>query len=45
MKPNVAIIAGGNSSEIVVSVKSGENIFKAIDQGFISTLARSHGRQ
>ena len=31
MKPNVAIIAGGNSSEIVVSVKSGENIFKAID--------------
>ena len=32
MKPNVAIIAGGNSSEIVVSVKSGENIFKAIDQ-------------
>ena len=31
MKPNVAIIAGGNSSEIVISVQSGENIFKAID--------------
>lgn len=31
MKPNIAIIAGGNSSEIVISVKSGENIFKAID--------------
>ena len=30
-KPNVAVIAGGDSSEFVVSVKSGANVFKAID--------------
>ena len=30
-KPNIAVIAGGDSSEIVISIKSGENIFKAID--------------
>ena len=30
-KPNIAVIAGGNSSEFIVSVKSGANIFKAID--------------
>jgi D-alanine-D-alanine ligase len=32
-KPNVAIIAGGDSSEFVVSVKSGDNVFAAIDTG------------
>ena len=30
-KPNIAIVAGGDSSEFVVSVKSGANIFKAVD--------------
>lgn len=32
-KPNIAVIAGGDSSEYIVSVKSGANIFKAIDTG------------
>ena len=32
-KPNIAVIAGGDSSEFVVSVKSGENIFAAINTG------------
>lgn len=31
-KPHVAIIAGGNSSENVVSVKSGLNVWEAIDR-------------
>ena len=30
-KANIAVIAGGDSSEFVVSVKSGANVFKAID--------------
>jgi D-alanine-D-alanine ligase len=30
-KPNIAVIAGGNSSEFVVSVKSGANVLKAVD--------------
>ncbi len=30
-KPNIAVIAGGDSSEFIVSVKSGKNIFSAID--------------
>ncbi|MFW6259834.1 MAG: D-alanine--D-alanine ligase [Tangfeifania sp.] len=30
-KPNIAVIAGGDSSEFVVSVKSGRNVFSAID--------------
>jgi D-alanine-D-alanine ligase len=32
-KPNIAVIAGGDSSEFVVSVKSGENVLNAIDTG------------
>ncbi|MGM0621404.1 MAG: D-alanine--D-alanine ligase [Bacteroidota bacterium] len=32
-KPDIAVIAGGDSSEFVVSVKSGENVFKAIGTG------------
>ncbi len=32
-KPNIAVIAGGDSSEFVVSVKSGANVYKAIDTG------------
>ena len=31
-KPNIAVISGGDSSEFVVSVKSGTNVFNAIDQ-------------
>ena len=31
-KPNIAVIAGGDSSEFVVSVKSGANVYSAIDQ-------------
>ena len=30
-KPNIAVIAGGDSSEFIVSVKSGANIFNAVD--------------
>ena len=30
-KPNIAVISGGDSSEFVVSVKSGANVYKAID--------------
>ncbi len=30
-KPNIAIIAGGNSSEFEVSLKSGDNVFAAVD--------------
>lgn len=31
MKPNIAVVAGGDSSEFQVSVKSGINVFNAID--------------
>lgn len=30
-KPNIAIVAGGNSSEYIVSIKSGANVYAAID--------------
>lgn len=30
-KPNIAVIAGGDSSEYIVSVKSGANVFNAVD--------------
>lgn len=30
-KPNIAVIAGGDSSEFIVSVKSGINVFNAVD--------------
>jgi len=30
-KPNIAVIAGGDSSEFIVSVKSGANVFEAVD--------------
>jgi len=30
-KPNIAVVSGGDSSEFVVSVKSGANVYKAID--------------
>ncbi len=31
-KPHIGIIAGGNSSEFVISVKSGQNLWEAIDR-------------
>ena len=31
-KPNIAVIAGGDSSEFIVSLKSGATIYKAIDR-------------
>ncbi|HPE74852.1 MAG TPA: D-alanine--D-alanine ligase [Draconibacterium sp.] len=30
-KPNIAVVSGGDSSEFVVSVKSGLNVYKAVD--------------
>lgn len=33
MKKNIAVIAGGNSSEFEISVRSGENIFASVDAG------------
>ena len=30
-KPNIAVISGGDSSEFIVSVKSGANVYKAIN--------------
>jgi len=30
-KPNIAVVSGGNSSEYVVSVKSGVNVYNAVD--------------
>lgn len=30
-KPNIAVIAGGDSSEFIVSQRSGANVFKAVD--------------
>lgn len=30
-KPNIAVIAGGDSSEFIVSVKSGKNVFSSVD--------------
>ena len=31
MKKNIAVIAGGNSSEYEVSIKSGNHIFEEVD--------------
>jgi D-alanine-D-alanine ligase len=43
-KPNIAVIAGGDSSEFVVSVKSGANVFSAIDtRKFIPWLVQMKG--
>ncbi len=43
MKKNIAIVAGGDSSEYVVSVKSGANVLNAIDnQLFSPWLVRIH---
>jgi len=45
-KPNIAVIAGGDSSEFVVSVKSGANIFSAVDTTkFIPWLVQMKGEE
>jgi len=45
-KKNIAIVAGGDSSEYVVSVKSGANVLKAINNElFIPWLVRIKGNE
>lgn len=45
-KPNIAVIAGGDSSEFVVSVNSGTNVFNAIDTSkFNPWLIRMRGKE
>ena len=45
-KKNIAIVAGGDSSEYVVSVRSGANVLKAIDQEqFTPQLVRIKGEE
>jgi D-alanine-D-alanine ligase len=45
-KPNIAIIAGGDSSEFIVSVKSGANVLKAINTAkFTPWLVQMQGKQ
>ncbi len=45
-KPNVAVLAGGDSSEYIVSVKSGANVFAAIDkQKFTPWLVHMKGNE
>jgi D-alanine-D-alanine ligase len=44
-KPNVAVISGGDSSEFVVSVKSGKNVFDAVDSSrFTPWLVQMKGK-
>ncbi|MDX1283666.1 MAG: D-alanine--D-alanine ligase [Draconibacterium sp.] len=45
-KPNIAVIAGGDSSEFIVSVKSGANVFNAIDtEKFTPWLVQMKGSE
>lgn len=45
-KPNIAVICGGDSSEFVVSVKSGKNVFNAVDtQIFTPWLVQMKGEK
>jgi D-alanine-D-alanine ligase len=45
-RKNIAIVAGGDSSEYVVSVRSGANVFKAIDlKLFNPFLVRIRGKE
>jgi D-alanine-D-alanine ligase len=45
IKPNIAVVAGGDSSEIVISEKSGKNIYDAIDTlKFTPWLVRMEGK-
>ncbi|HKI88962.1 MAG TPA: D-alanine--D-alanine ligase [Draconibacterium sp.] len=44
-KPNIAVIAGGDSSEFIVSVKSGINVFNAVDNAkFTPWLVKLKGK-
>lgn len=45
-KPNIAVIAGGDSSEFVISVKSGKNVFNAVDNTkFSPWLVQMKGKE
>ena len=45
-KPNIAVIIGGDSSEFEVSIKSGDNIFRAIDtKKYTPWLVRMKGKE
>ncbi len=45
-KPNIAVIAGGDSSEFIVSVKSGANVFNAVDTSkFTPWLIQIKGKE
>jgi D-alanine-D-alanine ligase len=45
-KPNIAVIAGGDSSEFIVSVKSGANVLRAIDtQKFRPWMIQMQGQK
>ncbi len=45
-KPNIAVITGGDSSEFIVSVKSGANIFDAVDaEKFTPWLVQMRGKE
>lgn len=44
-KPNIAVIAGGDSSEFIVSVKSGAHVYEAVDTTkFTPWLVRMKGK-
>jgi D-alanine-D-alanine ligase len=46
MKPIIAVIAGGDSSEYIVSVKSGQNVYNAIDkEKYTSWLVQMRGQE
>lgn len=45
-KPNIAVISGGDSSEFIVSVKSGVNVYNAIDkEKFNPWLVQMKGKE
>jgi D-alanine-D-alanine ligase len=45
-KKNIAVVAGGDSSEYVVSVRSGANLFSAVDLNlFTPWLVRIRGNE
>lgn len=48
MKKNIAIVAGGDSSEIVISLKSADGIYSFIDKDkynlYIAIVKRDSGR-
>lgn len=45
-KPNIAVVSGGDSSEYVVSVKSGVNVYNAVDTAkFTPWLIQMRGKE